>query len=825
MPKVIMNIQFTILFASCFFLSPGKVKGILNGKDVDPGEYPYAIYAGSCGAVLVSPNTAIGSADCCYSTLRIGAHNLSIYEDVEYMQVVDKVIASDFYEDTLKNNLVILRFNGFSKHRPVELKELEPDEYVQLDKGKELIVLGFGSTKAKPFSNTLKKAVVHHVKYIECRNAYEELTHLNYYERIRRHTVCASMVENGSNREFCSGDEGGPLIDLEDGKLVGLSSWNLGCTNEKYPGVYTNIKYYKEWIDSYINKWWDPKFEKIKYPTSAPTFDKKRTSKEKSNPKVPTNKKTGEVKNLMNITKVPTPIQTTHPLVSLTNGPSKMTNPTKVPLNKKKNKSETTQTNNSAQDQPNCYWTRDVVQETVKNVVEEETTEDRIVKIETVSQRVVYRRSCDTKSLSNHNISNMSPFNFDSQTGAESVDSKNQSPSGSPDNTDELSQIPTKACQSLIETSCPPAKEGCELKEVCNGSGGGRHRLNKTTTKTRTKPKKGGKKTSAPAPRECPTNKGCKWKKVCDPCGFFLSDDNIKDAVKLYKTNPTASNKKYGEVPYWIVKDVTDFNMLFMDNYNFNADISEWDTSGATNMSLMFQKAKTFNQPIGKWKTEKVTAMNAMFEEAHNFNQDVSLWNVDKVKKSAGMFYKGSSFNQDMCPWVNAQTFMDNSDINMIKLTGCDNMSPASKNSFCHDCTACTDDSDCPARSCGTGTCGSAGVCQYTLDSENVLTIKLVTGSFPEDAGFVLTEDGKTVMFANNLSGNVYEWNVDVCAGDHQMCLQDISMSGGHSIEVTYKYTENNVDDTKFPLSIAEDESSNKCVDFTVTAMYSYYEY
>jgi surface protein len=330
---------------------------------------------------------------------------------------------------------------------------------------------------------------------------------------------------------------------------------------------------------------------------------------------------------------------------------------------------------------------------------------------------------------------------------------------------------------------------------------------------------------SSLSPGTCPTPpEGQEWVlrdiDDNDPCGFLLDNDKLKEAVALYKADPTASLLKYGQVPFWYVKDVTDFGMLFMENESFNADVSGWDTSSVTNMGLMFQGAKTFNQPIGKWNTAKVTAMNAMFEEAEDFNQDISMWNVDKVEASAGIFHISTNFNQDMCPWVNSQPFMKDKDLNMIKLSGCDNKDEISVASFCHDCTPCTVDSDCPVRPCETGTCGSADICHYTLDRKNRLKIELAPGSFPEDAGYELTQDGKTVMFANEPSGtNVYYWNVDVCAGVHQMCLTDTNMSGSHKLDVTYFFNEKSVDNTNFPLTTVKNESTEKCVTFTVTAM------
>merc|ERR1719491_2908957 len=55
--------------------------------------------------------------------------------------------------------------------------------------------------------------------------------------------------------------------------------------------------------------------------------------------------------------------------------------PTKGPT-KKKSKSKRTLVSYTAPTPAHCHWTRDVVQETLENAVEEEVTDDRIVKIE-----------------------------------------------------------------------------------------------------------------------------------------------------------------------------------------------------------------------------------------------------------------------------------------------------------------------------------------------------------------------------------------------------------------------------------------------------------
>merc|ERR1712176_51520 len=105
---------------------------------------------------------------------------------------------------------------------------------------------------------------------------------------------------------------------------------------------------------------------------------------------------------------IPPTKQTTKKKLKPTTVPSKKKlKPTIVPSKKKKkHNSKDFQANDLIPDSIDCHWTRDVVQETLENVTVEEATDDEIVKIETISQRVVYRRSCHTTNKPKSNILN-----------------------------------------------------------------------------------------------------------------------------------------------------------------------------------------------------------------------------------------------------------------------------------------------------------------------------------------------------------------------------------------------------------------------------------
>ncbi|XP_046572074.1 trypsin-1-like isoform X2 [Haliotis rubra] len=107
-------------------------------------------------------------------------------------------------------------------------------------------VTGWGETHGHQDSSFLKKASVSIVPLAECRTDYANVGY-NVFDN----NICAS----GGGNDACEGDSGGPLVCMEQGAchLKGLVLWGKQCGDGRFPGVYTRVFSYREWIHNIIS--------------------------------------------------------------------------------------------------------------------------------------------------------------------------------------------------------------------------------------------------------------------------------------------------------------------------------------------------------------------------------------------------------------------------------------------------------------------------------------------------------------------------------------------------------------------------------------------
>ena len=73
-------------------------------------------------------------------------------------------------------------------------------------------------------------------------------------EEVTSLAICAGS----GGKDACLGDSGGPLVWSDEQNhqsyLIGVVSWGEGCGRPEYPGVYTRVTEFLDWIETTTGK-------------------------------------------------------------------------------------------------------------------------------------------------------------------------------------------------------------------------------------------------------------------------------------------------------------------------------------------------------------------------------------------------------------------------------------------------------------------------------------------------------------------------------------------------------------------------------------------
>lgn len=140
-----------------------------------------------------------------------------------------------------------LTFKTKQKTNLLSLSFISAKNYV----GTNGLVTGWGTLKedGKP-SCILQEVEVPVISNEVCS------TETNYTSSmITDNMMCAGYLGVG-NKDSCQGDSGGPMVAERPDKryeLIGVVSWGNGCARPYYPGVYTRVTKYLDWIKENSN--------------------------------------------------------------------------------------------------------------------------------------------------------------------------------------------------------------------------------------------------------------------------------------------------------------------------------------------------------------------------------------------------------------------------------------------------------------------------------------------------------------------------------------------------------------------------------------------
>ncbi|NXV40025.1 OVCH2 protein, partial [Rissa tridactyla] len=239
---------------------------IIGGEEAVPYSWPWQVSIQIsdehiCGGAVLAKEWVVTAAHCFNSRepyrdlwmVVTGLHDLTEQEYRQKSSVKQYIIHPSFNKTTMDSDIALLQlaepleFNHYVS--PVCL----PAEEETVQPSSVCVVTGWGACEEdREKGKKLHQLEVPILVLDTCQSYY-----INLPSKVTQQMICAGFpLEEG--RDSCTGDSGGPLVcPSEDNSgfytLHGITSWGMGCGRKSYPGVYTNVGVFVDWIKQSIN--------------------------------------------------------------------------------------------------------------------------------------------------------------------------------------------------------------------------------------------------------------------------------------------------------------------------------------------------------------------------------------------------------------------------------------------------------------------------------------------------------------------------------------------------------------------------------------------
>ncbi|XP_055596987.1 chymotrypsin-2-like [Uranotaenia lowii] len=234
---------FILTFLACCLLGITKVECIVGGHRADSSSAHFMVSVQNpthiCGGALVGTSSVLTTASCVSGRTNIkvlvGSHRLLTNRE---RVNASPVLHSSYSSTTGANNLAILKLEKSVTSSLVAVIALND---AAITTGKTTAFYGWGALQyGSTRSNELQTLYQRTLTNADCAKL------MGNSGTLTTNQICARIQPS---QAACSGDEGGPLVDVATGKLVGIYVYGVQCTGNK-PDVFMNVLPYTSWINT-----------------------------------------------------------------------------------------------------------------------------------------------------------------------------------------------------------------------------------------------------------------------------------------------------------------------------------------------------------------------------------------------------------------------------------------------------------------------------------------------------------------------------------------------------------------------------------------------